>query len=186
MRFLTKNMRTMKPTHQVTWTFGGASWRCGAEASTNSASSLLSISQSRKFWLKPKLYEIFYKSKRFQHKRIVLTGNRSICINFAFCSMFDLERTVLLVYLRRWVVMSAASWSVARPAKGGAEPIIFRTTLQWQKWQKQDFHVFSKTLSWPWHLCRRVQAVERLFSFLIHICRIKQRQGRLKRWKRAC
>ena len=50
--------------------------------------------------------------------------------------MFDLERTVLLVSLRREVMVSAASWSVANPAGGGGEPIISRTPLQWLKMKK--------------------------------------------------
>ena len=44
--------------------------------------------------------------------------------------MFDLLRKVLLVSLRREVMVSAASWSVAKPSKGVDEPIISRTTLQ--------------------------------------------------------
>ena len=38
--------------------------------------------------------------------------------------MFHLDRTVVLASFRREVMVSAASCSVAKPAKGGADPII--------------------------------------------------------------
>ena len=72
-----------KQTHQVTWTSGWASWRCG-EDSTNSASNL---PKPGSICLKATHSQMLRKMENFQQPKR-LTGNCSISRNWAFPPSF--------------------------------------------------------------------------------------------------